>query len=129
MSSYQSAAQALGSIAAKGIALPLAELLADAWVDEAQARVPVDTGQTKARTTVVSVRGSGIRGDADVQSDTPYAGFLNYGTRYIAPRPYWSDARDETVGIASQLGGQIETEMRRALVSGGSWNPRQAFGI
>ena len=129
MTTYKQGAKALANVAAKGLALPLAEALAVAWVEESRHEVPVDTGQTEARTTVVSVRGSGVRGDADVQSDTPYAGYIEYGTRYVPPEPYWSAGRDEAVAVGEALGGPIETELRRALVSGGAWNPRNITPI
>lgn len=105
-------------------AFELVEALADVWISESQRTVPVDTGQLRARTTLVSVRSSGVRGEADLQADTPYAGFVEYGTRYVAPRPFFRDGRDAAARAAAKAGGRIGSELRRSLESGGSWNPR-----
>lgn len=105
-------------------AFAIVEALADVWVTKSQQVVPVDTGQLRARTNVVSVRSAGVRGEADLQADTPYAGFVEYGTRYVAPRPFFRDGRDAAARAADRLGGRLGSELRRSLDSGGVWNPR-----
>jgi hypothetical protein len=133
MTTLAAAHQALARIATNGGALELAEAVADIWVERSRNLVPKDTKQTEFRTTLTAVRGSGVRGVAEVQSDTPYAGYIQYGskhgTTYVAPRPYWSDGRDHAVKQAERYGRGIETELRRSLVSGGVWNPRAAFNL
>jgi hypothetical protein len=110
--------------AAADIAFPLAAGLADVWVDYSQAHVPVDTGQTKARTAVQSVTSSGARAHAEVISDTPYAGYIDQGTSRTPPRPYFRGGRDAAADAARELGGQVGTSIERMIVSGGVWNPR-----
>ena len=119
--------RALRNIARDGGALEIADGLAQAWIDKSRQVVPVDTGQLKHRTTVVSVRGGRTSGEAEVQADTPYAGFVEYGTRYMAPRPFFRQGRDHAVAVANELGGRLENELRRSLESGGVWNPRRLF--
>lgn len=108
-------------------ALQIVEGLADVWVKDSQRTVPVDTGQLRARTAIRSVRSAGVSAEADLVADTPYAGFVEYGTRYVAPRPFFRDGRDEAARVADGLGGRIESQIRRSLDSGGVWNPRSLF--
>ena len=117
----------LRSIAADGGAVEMVDALAQVWVDTSRARVPVDTGQTRARTQVVQVGGSGNSASATVVSDTPYAGFIEYGTRYMAPRPYFRQGRDAAVAAGDVLGMRVRDEVRRVVSSGGVWNPRRLF--
>lgn len=105
-------------------AFEIVEALADIWIAKSQAVVPVDTGQLRARTNVTSIRSAGSKGEADLQADTPYAGFVEYGTRYVAPRPFFRDGRDAAGQAANRAGGRIGSEIRRSLQSGGVWNPR-----
>lgn len=116
-------------LAGADIAFPIAATLADVWADTARARVPVDTGQTWARTGVESVRGRGGHASADVISDTPYAGFIDRGTAHVPPRPYFRQGREAALEVARGLGGEIATTTARVLDSGGVWNPRSAFGL
>lgn len=108
-------------------AVEIVDELAQLWVDVSRERVPVDTGQLQARIGVRQVSGSGVRGEAWVDADTPYAGFVEFGTRYVPPRPYFRAGEDAARQAAHQLGGRLGTELRRALVSGGVWNPRNLF--
>ena len=119
--------RALASIAADSGAFPIVEALADIWVDESQRTAPVDTGQLRARINVSSVVSSGRNAQATIQADTPYAGFVEYGTRYQAPNPYFRRGRDQAVAEVGRFGVRLETQLRRALDSGGSWNPRSLF--
>ena len=116
--------KALADVAADSGAFRIVEALADIWVDEAKLTAPVDTGQLRARTTLVSVRDMGSRAEATVQSDVPYAGFVEYGTRYQAPNPYFRRGRDQAAAEVDRIGVRLQSQLRRALVSGGSWNPR-----
>lgn len=108
-------------------AFGIVEGLADVWVQDAQRTVPVDTGQLRARTNVVSIRASGRSAEATLQADTPYAGFVEYGTRYVPPRAFFRGGRDKAAQVAGGLGGRLESQLRRALTSGGSWSPRSLF--
>ena len=119
--------RALASIAADSGAFPIVEALADIWVDESQRTAPVDTGQLRARINVTSVVSSGRNAQATIQADTPYAGFVEYGTRYISPNPYFRRGRDQAAAEVDRFGVRLETQLRRALDSGGSWNPRSLF--
>jgi hypothetical protein len=112
------------ALAAADIALPVVTLLAETWIDVSSSRVPVDTGQTKARTVVKSVQAQGKRATAEVVSDTPYAGFIDRGTSTVPPRPYWRQGMAAAERQAADLGGQIEREVSRLVESGGVWNPR-----
>lgn len=116
--------RALGDIAADGPALVIVENLADQWVTVSQRDVGVDTGQLRARINVTAITGSGVAGTADIQADTPYAGYHEYGNRYTAPNPYFRNGRDAAVREADKYGAKLETQLRRALDSGGVWNPR-----
>lgn len=115
---------ALGKIAADSGAFQIVEALADIWVDESQRTAPVDTGQLKARINVTSIQDRGRHAEATLQSDVPYAGFVEYGTRYQSPNPYFRRGRDQAAREVSRVGVRLETELRRALTSGGVWNPR-----
>lgn len=73
----------------------LQELLryaAEPVADEAERRVPVDTGALKA-----SLRVTGGKATAFVRAGyaaTYYARFVHDGTRYMIPRPFLDDAAD-----------------------------------
>jgi len=116
--------KALAAFAKESGALPIVEALADIWVEESQRKVPVDTGQLKARINVTSIREMGNRAEATLQADTPYAGFVEYGTRYQRPQPYFRPGRDKAAGEVDRFGVSMSSAMARALKSGGSWNPR-----
>lgn len=119
------AARGLRAIAREGLAVPIVEGLADRWVEVSKARAPVDTGQLKARTAVAMVGGSRGRADAEVVSDVPYAGFVEFGTAFVAPNPYFRAGMDAAEELAAELGGRVATEVSRAIESGGSWSPRR----
>ena len=110
------------TIASEGLAVPMAEALADTWVKTAQQEVPVDTGQTKARTAVQSVIGTVASARATVISDTPYAGWVE-----VRWKPYWTMGREAALALAKQSGGEIGTMVKREIQSGGVWNPRRLF--
>lgn len=109
------------------IAFGLVEGLADVWVDRSRRTVGVDTGQLKARIGVVSIRSTGATAEADLEADTPYAGFHNYGTRYTAPNRFWDDGRAAALVEARRLEGRVGSSIERSLTSGGVWNPRSLF--
>ncbi len=129
MNDLRDVQQRLARLAANAddAALEIVDALADVWITESQRTVPVDTGQLRARTTIVSVRSTGVRGEADLQADTPYAGFVEYGTRYMSPRPFFRDGRDAAKRAADAAGGKIGSQIRRSIDSGGVWNPRSLF--
>lgn len=108
-------------------ALGIAEGLADLWIDTAKQRMGKDTWQLFNRTGVGSLSASprGAHAEVIVEADTPYAGFHNYGNRYTPPNGFWNMGRDTAEQRARQLGGEIETQIRRVLTSGGVWNPRR----
>ena len=112
--------RSLGSITAGPVAGAMLKALADVWVTESKRKVPVDTGQLKARIAVTAVSSS----RATVQADTPYAGFVEYGTRYQRPQPYFRPGELAARDAGEQMGAAIETELRRSLTSGGVFNPR-----
>lgn len=105
----------------------IVEGLADEWVDVARRKMGKDTGQLYARTGLRELRSTRASGTAVVVAETPYAGFHNYGTRYVAPNRYWNHGRDAAANTADALGGKIRTSIERALTSGGVWNPRSLF--
>lgn len=105
----------------------IVEGLADLWVDTARTEMGYDTGQLYNRTGVASISGGRTRAEAWVEADTPYAGFHNYGNRYTPPNRFWNKGRDAAEREARRIGGDIETQLRRVLESGGVWNPRALF--
>lgn len=105
----------------------IVEGLADLWVDTAKQRMGHDTWQLDNRTELTRLDSTGSKATARVEADTPYAGFHNYGTRYVPPNRFWNHGRDAAEQKARQIGGQIESQIRRSLTSGGSWNPRSLF--
>lgn len=109
---------------ADATAFTIVEGLADEWVSVARQRMGHDTGQLDARTGVRSISGGTSKATAVVQADTPYAGFHNYGNRYTPPNLFWNHGRDAAVRMVDQIGGRLETQLRRALNSGGVWSPR-----
>lgn len=113
----------LAQMAADSGGFHIVEALADVWVDESQRVAPVDTGQLRARINVTSISG-GNWASATIQSDVPYAGFVEYGTRYQAPNPYFRKGQDRARFEVDAVGGKFAAQVRRALSSGGSWNPR-----
>ena len=119
--------KALAQIAQESGAFPIVEALADIWVEESQRTAPVDTGQLRARINVTSIQDRGRSAEATIQSDVPYAGFVEYGTRYQSPNPYFRRGRDRAEREVGRVGVRLESELRRALTSGGSWNPRSLF--
>lgn len=102
----------------------IVEGLADMWVDTARRTMGYDTGQLYHRTGLARISSTASRAEATIVADTPYAGFHNYGTRYQAPNRFWNEGRDRAEAEARRLDGRLGTEIRRALESGGSWNPR-----
>ena len=118
-------AKGLRAIAREGLALPIVEAMADAWVDQSQTVAPVDTGQLRARIAVQSLSGTSARASAVVVSDVPYAGFVEFGTARHTPQPYFRKGRDAAEDVVEKVGGRLATEISRALESGGSWNPRR----
>ena len=119
--------KALAQIAQESGAFPIVEALADIWVEESQRTAPVDTGQLRARINVTSIQDRGRSAEATLQADTPYAGFVEYGTRYQAPNPYFRRGRDQAEREVGRVGVRMESQLRRALTSGGVWNPRSLF--
>jgi HK97 gp10 family phage protein len=115
--------RALAAFAAESGGFQIVEALADIWVEESQRRAPVDTGQLRARINVTSITESGSRAEATIQSDVPYAGFNEYGTRYMPPHPYFRPGRDKAAGEVGRFGVQMQSAMARVLDSGGSWSP------
>ena len=97
----------------------IVEGLADIWVDKSRRVVGVDTGQLKARIGVTAIRAGGSEATADLDADTPYAGFHNYGTRYQRPNRFWNEGRDAAEQEARRLEGRVGSSIERALVSGG----------
>ena len=124
MNDLQRLARRLDQVASEDAAGAIVEVLADVWVARAKRDVRVDTGQTRARTAVTSIKSGRTRATAELMSDTPYAGFIEYGTRYMSPVPYFRNGRDQAAQEADRFGARIESQLVRALTSGGSWNPR-----
>ena len=129
MSDLERTRRALAQVARTDVATPLAEALGDVWADTARRLAPVDTGQLRARTRRGKVTGGRNRAEVEVEADTPYAGMVEFGTRFQPAQPYFRPGRDQAAKVAGELGGQIESDLRRVLSSGGVWNPRRGdFG-
>lgn len=110
-----------------GLAVPMADLLIEEWTEHAKSRAPVDTGQLKARTTITGLTGNGTTATATNQSDVPYAGFVEYGTRHMAAQPYFRPGMEHAKRVAEAAGGKIGTQIARNIESGGVWNPKGLF--
>ena len=91
--------------AAERACLPAALLIEGA----AKERCPVNTGML--RESITSAR---IPRGAQVGPHTDYAAYVEYGTRYMRPRPYMAPAieakRDEVVRL---VGEAVRIEVRR----------------
>ena len=127
MDELETLRRTLARIASDTGGFQIVEALADIWVDESQRVAPVDTGQLKARINVKSVRDMGSRSEAVIQSDVPYAGFVEYGTRYQAPNPYFRRGRTQAEAEVGRVGVKLQSQLARVLDSGGVWSPRSLF--
>ena len=76
---FRQAASNMRALAAANLAVPIAETLAETWVETSQLEAPVDTGQLRARTAIAYVGGTAAKAEARVVSDVPYAGFVAPG--------------------------------------------------
>ena len=112
-------AERLASVASAGYAVPTVEFLAETWEEVSQREVPVDTGQTKARTAVSHVSGTAASARAEVVSDTPYAGWVEFRWK-----PYFTMGQRAALDAVDEVGAAIRTDVRRVLQSGGHPNPR-----
>ena len=105
----------------------IVEHLAETAVDRMQSQMGRDTGQLSARTGITHIAATGVRAEAVIDSDTPYAGHHNYGTRHQPPNGYFSDGMRDAEREARRLGGTVGAAAKRILESGGSANPRSLF--
>ena len=115
-------ADRLGRAAAAKYPLEIVEILADTWVDTSQERAPVDTAFMKNNIVVSRLEGGNTRATGEVDSRADYSGYVNGGTRYQPPRPFFDDgmlaAEQEAARLEVRLGASIE-----AVLEGGAPNP------
>jgi len=114
----------LGDVDAAGA---IVEGLADLWVDASRRKMGYDTGQLYNRTGVVRLSSTARHAEADLEADTPYAGFHNYGTRFQGPNRFWDYGLDTAEAEARRLEGRVGAQIGRMLESGGVWNPHDLF--
>jgi hypothetical protein len=111
------------------IARDVVELLADEWIDTAVKKVGKDTYLLTRSTKVESVTGSPAKALAVLVSDTDYAGFHNFGTRFQPPNRYWDMGLERAEQLADRLGAPIGTEIGRMIASGGAWHMPNGSGV
>lgn len=103
-------------------ALELVQAAADEWVKVAGQRAPVDTGYLQSSIYVRSKSGTAHSARAEVVAQANYAGYVEFGTRYQAPQPYFRHGRDSAEQFAADAEGKVRTSVERAM-AGGSWGP------
>jgi HK97 gp10 family phage protein len=79
------------------------ELIGQNIADEMQFNCPVDTGLLQSEIGVTEAGPDHVT----VESPTGYAGFVNFGTVYQEPQPYFSDAI-ENIGSNGVIDGILE---------------------
>jgi hypothetical protein len=103
--------------------LEIVEIGAEEWRDVSQAAAPVDTGFMKANTVITSTSGGSSHAEAVIESRAEYAGFINGGTRWIAPRPFFDDGM---LAAERLITGSLNVKLKasiEAMLSGGAKNP------
>ncbi len=118
---------AQGSEDIRQVLLPVQRKWAGYMVREARRIVPVRTGRLRASIRVGPDREAGRTGAAaaTIIADAPYAGFVEFGTVRMSPRPYLRPAvnkyarkyRDDLIDTAGQL---ITKKKARARLKGRS---------
>ena len=122
---FREFADRLAAVADARIATDAAQLLADVWTDTAIVFVGKDTHQLERRIRVVAITGSASRAVGEVEADTPYAGYHNYGNSSTAPNRFWDLGMEAAERYGNRLSTYVSTGIERMLVSGGVWNPRR----
>ena len=115
-------ADRLDRLAAAEYPFEIVEALADVWVDRSQERAPVDTAFMKANIVVTNIEGGTTRASAEVESRADYSGFVNGGTRWVAPRPFFDDGMIAAEQAADPLNVRLGASIER-LLDGGAPNP------
>lgn len=76
--------------------------------EEARALCPVDTGRLQASIDY-RLNWSGETVSAEIFADTEYAGYVEFGTRYMAPRYYMTRAfQNYAARYAEDVSGAVE---------------------
>ena len=70
------------------LALEAVESAANAGVKAAQRTVPVDTGRLRASIGIGAIAAQPTFVSATFEARTTYAGFVEFGTARMGPRPY-----------------------------------------
>lgn len=109
------AGRRLARIARDGFAVPIVERLADRWVTVTRSRVRVDTGELRASTHVASIGGTKSHAEAIIDQSADHAGWNEFGTRRMPPRPAMRDGRDAAAALARELESDVASELRRIL--------------
>lgn len=86
-------------------------LFGDAVVEEAQAIAPVRTGFLRSR-----IQKKIMWGSLWIGTDCPYAPWLEFGTRYMAPRPHMGPAVLKVTGEFETMLAQSMTRYLRELM-------------
>ena len=118
---------AQGSDEVRQVLLPVQRKWAVRMVQESRRIVPVRTGRLRASIRVGPDREAGRVGAAatTIIADAPYAGYVEFGTSRMSPRPYLRPAvnkyarayRDDLIDTAGKL---ITTRRARARLKGRS---------
>ncbi len=112
----------LGDMADDPGAIELANIQGDEFARAARRRVPVDTGNLMDSIQHFGTVGTEVKADAIMIADAEYAGYVEYGTRFQRPQPYWRPAYGHVEDERRTLEQKIQRQMRRAI-SGGGWSP------
>ena len=112
----------LDRLAAAEYPFEIVEMLADRWVAVSQERAPVDTAFMKANIVVTNLEGGNTRASAEIESRANYSGFVNGGTRWMAPRPFFDDGMLAAEQDADPLNVKLSASVE-ALLDGGARNP------
>ena len=89
------------------------QAMGDRIVEEMQFNCPVDTGLLQSEIQVTEI---GVD-HMTIESPTAYAGFVNFGTIYQSPQPYFSDAVEnlESNGAITDLISDLEDIIDQAV--------------
>ena len=120
--------RALKRLGRKGLAVPIVDAMAVAWVNTSVRKVPVDTGELRASIHVGQVLGSVSHAEATVEASAEHAGFPEFGTMHQSPQPYFRPGRDAAEQVVQRVGGRIGTEIARAIETGGDVNTHSLTG-
>ena len=89
------------------------ETLGEMVVNDMVSNCPVDTGLLQSEIDITESSADSIT----IESPTAYAGFVNFGTIYQSPQPYFSDAIENLEATINQTITQDLQDMLDSAIS------------